>query len=481
MLIVIWILGIFFVLNLLLSGIVVFLERRNISATWAWLLVLIFIPVLGFVLYMVFGQNLSRRRIFNWDKQEHTYLQRAVFSQMKLIEENRSQFNNPLIHTYKDLIYLNLNNDEALFTQNNSLSIFTDGHKKFDALLNDIKQAKEHIHLVYYIIRDDDLGRKLADILAEKAQEGVEVRVLFDDSGSKNLSKRFKKQIEQAGGSIVAFFPGKIPLINLRINYRNHRKLAMIDSKIGYIGGFNIGNEYLGLNPKFGYWRDTHLRIQGEAVNNLQSRFMLDWNQASKVKISFKDYYNPTQVKYGEVGIQVVSSGPDSEWEQIKHSYIKMILSAKKYVCIQTPYLIPDDSLLDALKIASLSGVDVQIMIPNKPDHPFVYWATYSNAGQLLKAGVKILTYENGFLHAKMIVIDDQIASVGTANIDVRSFRLNFEVNAFIYHADTVKKLAQIFNDDKLLSLELTTNKYQSRSIVIRVKESISRLLSPIL
>lgn len=474
-------LGILTVLNIILAGIVVFLERRNVSATWAWLMVLIFIPVLGFLLYIIFGQNMSRRRIFKWDKHEHTYIQRAVFAQMKLIEENQSEFRNPVIQNYNDLIFLHLNNNEALYTENNSVQIFTDGHDKFESLMNDIRAAKEHIHLIYYIIRDDELGRQISKLLAEKAKQGVEVRLLYDDSGSRHLSRRFKREIEQAGGTIVPFFPGKIPMINLRVNYRNHRKLAIIDSKIGYIGGFNIGNEYLGLNQRFGYWRDTHLRIVGEAVNSLQSRFMLDWNQASKVKISFKEYYYPTQKLLGDIGIQIVSSGPDSEWEQIKHGYIKMILSAKKYVYIQTPYLIPDESLLDALKIASLSGVDVQIMIPNKPDHPFVYWATYSNAGQLLRAGVKIFTYENGFLHAKMIVVDGKIASVGTANIDVRSFRLNFEVNAFLYHPDIAQNLATIFNSDIRLSSELTLEKYQKRSIMIQTKESISRLLSPIL
>jgi cardiolipin synthase A/B len=475
------ILGIIIVLNIVFSCAVVFLERKNVSATWAWLMVLTFIPVLGFILYIVFGQNLSRQRIFKWDKQEHKYIQRAVFAQMKLIEENRSFYNEPDIKKYNDLIYLHLNNNEALYSNNNAISIYTDGHEKFDALLKDIKAAKKHIHLIYYIIRDDDLGRKICDALVEKAREGVEVRVLYDDAGSKKLSKRFKKEIIKNGGYIEAFFPGKIPLINLRINYRNHRKLSIIDGKVGYLGGFNIGTEYLGLNKKFGYWRDTHLRIQGEAVSNMQSRFLLDWNQASNSKLAFKDFYSPTLAKYGEIGIQIVSSGPDSEWETIKHGYLKMILSAKKFVYIQTPYLIPDDSLLDALKISARSGVDVQIMVPNKPDHPFVYWATYSNAGQLLKTGVKIFTYNNGFLHAKMIVVDDEIASVGTANIDVRSFRLNFEVNAFLYHSETAKKLASIFHEDKRLSSELTIENYENRSFIIRIKESISRLLSPIL
>ncbi len=257
------ILIIIIVLNVLLASTVVFLERRNVSATWAWLMVLTFIPVLGFILYIILGQNLSRQKIFKWDKQEHKYLQRAVFAQKTLIEESRSKYHDPIVQKYKDLIFLHLNNNEALYTKNNSISIFTDGHDKFEALLRDINEAKEHIHLLYYIIRDDELGKKICHALAEKAKEGLEVRVLYDDSGSKKLSRRFKRQIEQAGGVIEAFFPGKIPLINLRINYRNHRKLAIIDSKIGYIGGFNIGNEYLGFNEKFGYWRDTHLRIQG--------------------------------------------------------------------------------------------------------------------------------------------------------------------------------------------------------------------------
>lgn len=476
------VIGIFLVLNVLLATFVVFLERKNPSSTWAWLMVLFFIPILGFILYIVFGQNLSKRRIFKWDKLEHTYLQKAVSAQMKLIKgAQRPSFLNPPVWEYKDLIYLHLNNNEALFTKNNSITIFTDGHDKFSALLTDIKEAKEHIHLIYYIIRDDELGRKILNALIEKIKEGVEVRVLYDDSGSRTLTRRFIKDLENAGGVIEPFFPGKIPLINLRINYRNHRKLAVIDSKIGYIGGFNIGTEYLGMSKRFGYWRDTHLRIEGETVNNLQSRFMLDWNQASKKKISFKEYYYPTTVTYSDIGIQIVSSGPDSEWEQIKHGYIKMILTAKKYIYIQTPYLIPDESLLDAIKIASLSGVIVEIMIPNKPDHPFVYWATYSNVGQLLPSGVKIFKYENGFLHAKMIVIDDKIASVGTSNIDVRSFRLNFEVNAFIYDANTAKKLAEIFVEDKKLASEIRIKEYQRRSLIIRMKESISRLLSPIL
>lgn len=237
-----------------------------------------------------------------------------------------------------------------------------------------------------------------------------------------------------------SLFPSRLRPINLRLNYRNHRKLVIIDGETGYVGGFNVGDEYLGLNPKFGYWRDTHLRLQGTAVHAIQTRFILDWNQASHHHtLTYVPNHFPECEPKGNVGMQIVTSGPDSEWEQIKNGYIKMISTAKRSILIQTPYFIPDSSLLDALRIACLSGIDVKIMIPNKPDHAFVYWATLSYIGDLLKAGASVYIYDNGFIHAKTIVVDDETASVGTANIDVRSFRLNFEVNAFIYDVTIAK------------------------------------------
>ncbi|WP_051541209.1 cardiolipin synthase [Caldalkalibacillus mannanilyticus] len=468
-------LGFVSIINILLAIIVIFLERRNVSATWAWLLILYFTPILGFILYIIFGQNLSRRRIFKWDKQVQPYIKQAVRTQMEQLETNPAQFQSSIIEEYRDLIYMNLNHDEAPLTQNNEVQILTDGQQKFDLLLKDIESAKEHIHMLYYIIRSDELGEKIAQALMKKAKEGVEVRLLYDDRGSRKLTRSFIHKLRQSGALLEPFFPAKIPFLNLRINYRNHRKLVIIDGRIGYIGGFNIGNEYLGLHPKFGYWRDTHLKIIGDSVNNIQSRFMLDWNQASKQKVAFMDYYYFSKKTYGDTGVQIVSTGPDTEWEKIKNGLIKTILSAKKYVYLQTPYFIPDDSFLEALRIASLSGVDVRVMIPNKPDHPFVYWATYSYAGELLKAGAKIYIYQHGFLHAKTIVADGKVASVGTTNIDVRSFRLNFEVNAFLYHSDTAEQLTAIFEEDVLHSTELTPALYMQRSFYIRLKESVSR------
>jgi cardiolipin synthase len=284
-----------------------------------------------------------------------------------------------------------------------------------------------------------------------------------------------------AGGKVEKFFPSSLSFINLRLNYRNHRKLAIIDGQIGFIGGFNVGNEYISLKKKMGYWRDTHLKIRGTAVHDMQTRFLLDWQTASSEKIEQYSEYYPSPEICGTSGIQIVSCGPDSPQQEIKQGYIKMINSAKNCVSIHTPYFIPDDSIQEALKIAALSGVDVKIMIPNKPDHIFVYWATYSFIGDLLNAGVRAFIYNKGFLHSKSIVVDQKISSVGTANFDIRSFKLNFEVNAFIYDVDIAQKLHQAFEQDLEFCEELTLEKYLNRPRIIKFKESISRLLTPVL
>ncbi|MGF2614235.1 cardiolipin synthase [Rossellomorea vietnamensis] len=470
------------VLNIAFASVVVFLERRDAGATWAWLMVLLFIPVLGFVMYLIFGQNLTRKRLFQWDDIQKIGIEELISRQIEEIKSDHFSFRDSTVSNNKELIYMHLINNEAVLTQDNDIKVFTHGEDKFDALLKDIRDARNHIHFQYYILRRDALGKKILSALTEKAREGVKVRVLYDEMGSRTLNKRFFRDLIKAGGEVEVFFPSRIPYINPRLNYRNHRKLVIIDGVTGYVGGFNVGDEYLGLNPRFGYWRDTHLRIEGSAVLAMQTRFILDWNQASASRdIDLERRYFPEAKFQGNAGVQIVTSGPDSEWEQIKNGYIRMVSSAKESIYIQTPYFIPDTSLLDALRIAALSGIDVRIMIPNKPDHMFVYWATFSYIGEMLKAGARIYIYDNGFIHAKTIVVDSKTSSVGTANIDVRSFRLNFEVNAFIYDVELSKELGKIFLNDIQQSRELTMKDYSKRTLWIRFKESISRLLSPIL
>ncbi|GAK06135.1 cardiolipin synthetase [Geomicrobium sp. JCM 19037] len=469
-------------LNMILAAIIVFMERKDIHATWAWLLILMFLPFIGFVLYLILGQNLSRKRLFNWDGIEKIGLKDSIDAQLRTLEDNTFAFRNETEQNNSNLITMLLRSDGALLTQNNDIDVFTDGVDKFSELLADIATAKNHVHMQYYIFRNDLIGKRIIHLLTEKAQAGVRVRILYDDMGSRKLARKHFRELIDAGGEVGVFFPSRIPYMNSRLNYRNHRKIVVIDGSIGYVGGFNVGDEYLGRTKKFGYWRDSHLRIRGSSVKALQTRFILDWNQASKAhEIHYDDLYFPPVKSRGDIAAQIVSSGPDTEAEEIKNGYIKLITSARESVYIQTPYLIPDSSLLDALRIAALAGKDVRIMIPNKPDHIFVYWATYSYMGELLKTGVRFFIYDAGFIHAKMIVVDRSVGSIGTANIDVRSFRLNFEVNAFMYHAALGEKLAAIFENDLLHCSEMTAQRYHDRSLYIRFKESVSRLLSPIL
>ncbi|MFS0878886.1 cardiolipin synthase [Metabacillus niabensis] len=475
-------LGIIIFLNIAFAIIVIFRERKDATASWAWLLVLFFIPLLGFLLYLLFGQNLSRYHLFQWEDRKKLGIETLLNRQVEQIRNDTFEYQNDTERAYKQLIYMHLINNDAVLTKHNLIDIFTDGKDKFEQLMTDIENAQDHIHLQYYILHNDELGKRLIELLTKKAKQGVKVRVLYDDLGSRGLRKSFFAELLAAEGEVERFFPSKLRWINLRLNYRNHRKLVIIDGQIGYVGGFNVGDEYLGLDPKFGYWRDTHLRIQGPAVFAIQTRFILDWNQATnKKKVPYIPNHFPNQRVTGNSSLQIVTSGPDSDWEQIKNGYIKMISTAKKTICIQTPYFIPDASLLDALKIACLSGVDVKIMIPNKPDHPFVYWATMSYIGEMLNSGAKVYIYDNGFIHAKTIIVDHEISSVGTANIDMRSFKLNFEVNAFVYDSSIAMELYEHFLQDIEVSKELTLGAYHHRSKTIRFKESVSRLLSPIL
>lgn len=470
------------ILNIFLAIALIFMERRDASSTWAWIMILFFIPILGFGIYLLFGRKLRRKTLFRWEGKNQIGIDKLIDFQMEAIEDDSFDFRLDDASQFKELIVMHLHNNQAVLTQDNKVEIFNDGREKFDALIHDIENAKDHIHIQYYIFRLDNLGQQIYQLLLEKAKQGVKVRILYDDTGSRSLRKRHFKELIELGGRVEAFFPAILPLINPRMNYRNHRKIVVIDGRIGYIGGFNVGDEYLGLNKKFGYWRDTHLRIEGSSVHPLQTRFILDWNQASTDHdIEYSDRFFPAIPMKGSVGLQIISSGPDSEWEQIKYGYLKLIMMAKRYIYIQSPYFIPDASFMDTLRIACLSGIDVRIMIPNKPDHIFVYWATYSYVGELIKAGAKVYIYENGFLHTKMIVIDDEASTVGTANIDVRSFKLNFEVNAFIYDRETSHQLAELFEEDMKLSTEMTWELYEERTKMIKFKESLARLISPIL
>lgn len=467
--------------NMLLAIVIVFFERRDPRAVWAWLLVLYFLPGIGFVLYLVVGQNMNKDRMFRI-KEIEDEVNSQIRKQSEEVKNEIQMTESYEVKGYKELAYYNLRTSGGVYTEDNDVVIYTDGHEKFDAVLEAMEHAKKYIHMQYYIIRDDELFERIKEVLLRKAAEGVEVRILYDGMGCREIRKKQWKMLRSRGIQTAEFFPAAFKKAHLRINYRNHRKIVVIDGEVGFVGGFNVGREYLGLAKKFGYWRDTHMKIYGSAVLALQIRFLLDWNYASGHNLFLEDkYFTQETTHTGNTGIQIISSGPDSKWKTIRDNYVYLISHATDYIYIQTPYFVPDETLLDTLKMAAAAGVDVRIMIPCKPDHPFVYWATYSYIGDMLQAGASCYTYDNGFIHTKGICVDGKVCSYGTANFDIRSFQLNFEVNAVIFDERVAKQFEEIFLKDIEKSTKITLHMYNNRSLFIKLKEQFSRLLSPLL
>jgi len=459
------------VLNIIFIILLIFFERRDPAATWAWLLILTLIPVLGFVLYLFLGLTPRKRKLFQRKQREDELKNKGNLTE-SIARDKKMEFG----HLEQSIIRLGMENEFSAEIGFNQLKIYTSGQEKYADLFADLKSAENFIHANYYIINDDQIGDQFMQLLAKKAAAGVEVRLLYDRMGCRNLSRYAIFNLEDAGGEVVPFAP-----FVLDINYRNHRKNVIIDGQIGYLGGINIGDEYAGQSCRFGDWRDTHLKVMGESVDSLQYRFLLDWNFASDIDLLKRGKYFPEKKFKGDSAIQIVSSGPDSREEEIKSMFLKMIYEAESTINIQTPYFIPDQSVLEALKLASRSGVEVKIMIPDRGDHPFVYAANNSFVGQLLEAGAHCYHYTKGFLHSKTICIDGRVLSIGTTNMDVRSFKLNFEINAFIYDRETAEYHDRIFKEDLKNTREITLEKYEKRGWTMKLRESVSRLLSPIL
>lgn len=477
-----WVLEHLFIINIIFSLLIIFFQRRNPTTVWAWLLLLYFLPVVGFILYLVLAQNFRKDRMFKM-KEIEGELKYAVRRQEESIFRKKLRLRDPELERFKTLILYNLNEGEAVLTDNNDVRIYTDGEEKFRELIYEMDHARKYIHLQYYIIRNDELWHEIEEVLLRKVKQGVKVRVLFDSMGCRGMHKVDWVRLEDAGIEVAEFFPALLGKFQLRMNYRNHRKIVVIDGRLGFVGGFNIGREYLGRNKKFGYWRDTHLCVEGSAVTSLAVRFVLDWNYAAKENLFLDDslFEIPEYVRNGREPIQIITSGPDSKYPKIRDNYLRLIHMARKSIYIQTPYFIPDEDIRDALVIAAKSGIDVRIMIPCKPDHPFVYWATYSYVGEMIEAGARCYTYDNGFLHSKCLCVDGLVSCVGTANMDIRSFALNFEVNAVIYSAKTTQKLEEAFENDIPKSTLITRKNYRQRHWFVRFKEQFCRLFSPVL
>lgn len=469
----------------------VFRSRRDIAATWAWLLVLSVFPYIGFILYMFVGRQLSHDDIFSIQKEQAAFRDSFLDKQHKLLKEHKLLPRSDRKPRARMIAELNLNNDDAILTFNNQVEVFTDGHAKFEQLIDDIDHAHDTVAVEYYTFYADHLGHRILDALIRAARRGVKVRVLYDASGSRGTKPAFFDPLTKLGGEAQAFISSSSKwYTSPRLNYHLHRKLVIIDHQLGYIGGFNIGDQYLGDSPKFGYWRDTHLRVIGQAALMMEVRFAMDWNTTCRkthkdhvlLKEELANFHvqHPDETNPNDVPMQIVSSGPDNDHYAIRRGYEGIIATARKYVYIQSPYLIPENSVLESLIIAAKSGVDVRIMVPCMPDHPFVYRMTEYYAKYLVHNGVKVYRYDNGFIHAKTIVSGTNIASVGSANQDYRSYKLNFEVNAFTYSPELSAKLKKIFEDDLMNCTPMTAEYFDQQPTWLKFKQQFSRLLSPI-
>ena len=454
----------------ILAIIHVILDNRQPAKTMAWALVIWFVPFVGIVFYLFFGINTRKERYVS-DRTMNMLTKRSML-------EFAEQQNLRLPDKHKPLIDLFVNQNLALPFKDNEVDVCMNGYQFFPMLLKDIREAKSHIHIDMYIIADDALGCLVADALIDKAREGVEVRLIYDDVGCWNVKHRFFERMREEGIEAVPFMPVHFPQFTSKVNYRNHRKIIVIDGLVGYIGGMNIALRYASES-----WRDTMLRVKGGGVYALQRAFLVDWYFVDRSLLSDRKYYPPfaDSLVANDTLSQVVTSGPVTPYPEIMQGYVRIIMGARQYLYIETPYFLPNESVLFALKTAALGGVDVRVLCPMHSDARFVEWASRSYLREAVEAGVQVSLYKPGFLHSKLLVCDDAIATCGSTNLDFRSFENNFEANIFYYGEEVALKMKDVFLKDMEQSVLLTdVPSRMSRKIVVRLWESLTRMLSPL-
>ena len=460
----------------------VFLEKRKPENIIAWLSALTFLPIIGFLFYIVFGSGLSVRTRRMIKKKRIS--ERDIIRNIKGIQTLEEAKVDGILKDDQELVSLCYSYGSYPLP-GNDIKIYTNGSDKLADLKKDLLNAKKSINIEYYIFANDKTGNDIMKILCQKAREGVDVKLIYDSIGSRKAPRRFFKKLEDAGGQVGEFFPPfmHIRLINLKLNYRNHRKVVVVDGKIGYTGGINIRNDHVGLDKKLKPWRDTHIRVEGAGVYALQNIFLDDWryckNDNTPLRLYLENGYFPSPSIKGDATTQLVTSGPDSAVPKILETYVKMITNAKKRVYIQTPYFIPDDVFISALRIAVKSGIDVRIMVPKIPDKKTVYLATLSYLKEVAELGIKIYLY-NGFLHSKTLLIDDNKLSIGTCNTDNRSFRLNFEDTVIIYSKELNKQHRDIFEEDIKHSQQVDLNYFKKKRWLTKILQAIMHLFSAI-
>ncbi len=451
--------------------VVVISENRNPIKTVAWVLAVVFLPFVGIIWYAFFGQDATKRQVIS----------RRMYSKLKKrpLDGMETQVEHTFPEAHVTLIRLLQNMDYTPLLGGNDVMLFTNGKDKFSHLLADIEKAQKHIHVEYYVLHDDELGLAFQETLIRKAKEGLEVRVIYDSFGSRKAKKKFFEDFRKAGIETEPFLKLNFSALTSRLNYRSHRKIVVIDGKIGYVGGMNVADRYVkGLD--WGCWRDTHARIEGKGVQGLQSVFLIDWYFVSQTLITSRDYF-PLLENYGACPMQIVNSGPLSEMNEISHGIMQAIYDARKSILIQTPYFLPPEAMADALQAAAIRGVDVRIMMSKRSDVTLVQRASFSYIKDMLEAGVKVYMYHKGFLHSKMMVFDNSLTLIGSANFDSRSFEQNFEVEAFIYDENLGRIAYDIFMDDQRYAESVSMKEWLKRPVVGRFVDSLMRLFAPLL
>jgi Phosphatidylserine/phosphatidylglycerophosphate/cardiolipin synthases and related enzymes len=442
-------------------------QNRNPLKTTSWILFLVLVPFFGLFCYYFFGQDARQIRIIS--NKKYKLLKKRSSTQPAILPDDSAGRTE-----YHALAHLLNHNHEAALLQGSLIDVYTNGKPKFDALIEDLSQAKHHIHLQYYIFNDDEIGHKIRSLLIDKVREGIAVRVLYDDVANWKVKNRFYKEMAAEGIELTAFLKVHFPVFTSKVNYRNHRKVLVIDGKIGYLGGMNIADRYLS-----SHWRDTHIRIDGRGVLGMQSAFLIDWYSSGKELITGLEYFPPLSIKSDNL-MQIVAGGPISQWRTLLQATIQIIANSKDYVFIQTPYFMPEESLAQTLQFAALSGTDVRLMVPEKADTRFVTSASRSYYEAMLRAGVKIYIYKDAFLHAKMIVADDFLTVLGSANMDFRSFEHNFEINSYIYDPKFALQMKNVFFEDQRCCNQIILNAWNKRPAIRKFQESILRLFSPL-
>lgn len=459
---------------------ILIVEYRHPSKTVAWLLILFCFPVIGFAVYYFVAQDYKNRRKVR-KKGTHLFRKRK-----KSIWQNSSiitrpfQSNNSELRKESRLFRLLSHLSESPISGCNDTVVLTNGEATYEAMFKAMEKAEHHIHLEFYIFRGDRIGTQFQQLLLKKAREGVKVRIIVDGLGSYGLNARFVKPLRDSGIEFHSFLPPLFALYHRKVNFRNHRKILVVDGKIGFVGGINIGDEYLGKDKKLGFWRDTQIQVQGDAVYFLQNTFINDWFVVSNKELDDPELY-PKHVCQGSEQVQMIASGPDSRWDAIQEMFFGAISVGKQRIYIQTPYFIPDLSIFTALKTAAVSKVDVRVIIPGVNDSKLVNLATLSYVEELMQAGVRFYQYQKGFMHAKVVIVDQMLASVGTANMDMRSLFSNFELNAVLFERSTIERLYADFEQDLKDSKEIILKEFEQRSRTQKIKEMLARMLSPLL